>query len=249
MAADVPWLWAERMHNHDTGCSIGVIGAGGGAGASVLAAVLATRAARAGHETVLVDLAPHGGGIDVLLGCEHEPGPRWHDLAGADGRVDAEALLPRLPRSTDGVALLSYGRGWVDVPDRAVRAVCGPLAEAAHVTVHDLGPQPPDWADELDAVLLVTPGRVPALAAAQVLTDRLLRLGARPWLVPRGIDDATLPLVAEALDLPVLEPLPHEPRVADDVDAGVTPGERERSPLAATADRVLRRLLVERDVA
>src|SRR3954468_21312046 len=46
--------------------TIGVIGGRGGAGASVLSAALATRAATRGLHTLLIDGDPLGGGIDLV---------------------------------------------------------------------------------------------------------------------------------------------------------------------------------------
>ncbi|PWD50709.1 hypothetical protein C8046_08650 [Serinibacter arcticus] len=52
--------------------TVGVVGARGGVGASVTAALLARSAVDTGRSAGLVDL---GGGLDVVLGIEDEPGP------------------------------------------------------------------------------------------------------------------------------------------------------------------------------
>jgi secretion/DNA translocation related CpaE-like protein len=72
-----------------------------GAAASTLACALAVTAAREGHRTVLVDVDPLGGRLDVLLGGEEAVGLRWPDLASSRGRgnaVELEQSLPRLHR-------------------------------------------------------------------------------------------------------------------------------------------------------
>ncbi|MFE3189255.1 septum site-determining protein Ssd [Nocardia sp. NPDC059240] len=93
------------------GAVLAVAGAGAGAGASVLAtAVALTAAGRFRDRTLLVDCAPFGGGLDLLLGLENSPGLRWPDLSIEHGRVSAPALHAALP-ATSGLALLSCGRG------------------------------------------------------------------------------------------------------------------------------------------
>ncbi|MFD7843242.1 septum site-determining protein Ssd [Nocardia sp. NPDC059764] len=92
------------------GAVLAVAGAGAGAGASVLAAAVAlTAAGRFRDRTLLVDCAPYGGGLDLLLGLEKHAGLRWPDLTIEHGRVAASALHEALP-VTSGLAVLSCGR-------------------------------------------------------------------------------------------------------------------------------------------
>ncbi|GAA2476533.1 septum site-determining protein Ssd [Nocardia seriolae] len=93
------------------GAVLAVAGAGAGAGASVLAAAVGlTAAGRFRDHTLLVDCAPYGGGLDLLLGLESAPGLRWTDLTIEHGRVSAPALHAALPVAS-GLAVLSCGRG------------------------------------------------------------------------------------------------------------------------------------------
>src|SRR5450759_5675681 len=102
---------------------IGVAGGSGGVGASVLTAAIAVRAALAGLRPVCLDGDRLGGGLDVTLGIEQEPGVRWPDLAGVRGRVDGSELLRRLP-SVDDVSVLSFDRARdVQLEAGAVEAV------------------------------------------------------------------------------------------------------------------------------
>jgi secretion/DNA translocation related CpaE-like protein len=84
------------------GAIIAVIGGRGGAGASVFATALALTA----RDALLVDVDPWGGGIDLVLGSEAEPGLRWPDLTAAGGRLSHAALRDALPVRR-GVGLLS----------------------------------------------------------------------------------------------------------------------------------------------
>ncbi|MFE3320963.1 septum site-determining protein Ssd [Nocardia sp. NPDC059195] len=94
------------------GIVVAVVGTGGGAGASTLAAATALRGAarRVRRDTVLIDGAPLDGGIDLVLGMENVPGLRWPDLIIEDGRVSAAALHNALPAASPGLAVLSCGR-------------------------------------------------------------------------------------------------------------------------------------------
>lgn len=75
---------------------IGVVGARGGAGATVTAAALGAELARRGT-AVLVETGA-GPSVDTALGLEANPGLRWPDLTGAIGAVDAELLAQNLMR-------------------------------------------------------------------------------------------------------------------------------------------------------
>ncbi|PFG35158.1 septum site-determining protein Ssd [Sanguibacter antarcticus] len=117
---------------------VGVIGARGGTGASVLAAAIARVAAAGGAQTALVDADLTGGGLDVLLGIEDEGGLRWPDLHAARGEVGGDELAALLP-AWRGARVLSADRrrpeGLVgDAPADVVRA----LARAHEVVVVDL---------------------------------------------------------------------------------------------------------------
>jgi secretion/DNA translocation related CpaE-like protein len=72
---------------------IAVLGGSGGVGASTFAAVLAAQA----PGSLLVDVDPSAGGIDVLLGLDPLPGARWSGLRVAGGRLGQDDLLAGLP--------------------------------------------------------------------------------------------------------------------------------------------------------
>ena len=72
-------------------------GASGGAGTTTLAAMLTRELAKRENECAIVDadVRAGGGGLDVLLGIEHESGSRWHDIHAPLGELDGEALRRR----------------------------------------------------------------------------------------------------------------------------------------------------------
>ena len=207
------------------------VGARGGAGASVVAASLARAVARRRAPTCLVDLAVVGGGLDVLLGIEQDPGVRWPDLADARGRLDGEDLLARLPRwgtvpvvSTErgggpeaaaladvvaGLAEVTSGRSGALVLD-VDRAAIGPGAVGAGL----LG--------ACDEVLVVTPLDVTGVAGAAAVRDRVDGPAA---LVVRGPAPGRLAggEVADAVGLDVAATVGWDRALASAVERGQGP--------------------------
>ncbi|GAB3693474.1 septum site-determining protein Ssd [Angustibacter aerolatus] len=181
---------------------VGVLGGCGGAGASVLAAALATTAADAGHRVLLADLDPLGGGADVLVGADDLTGLRWGDLARARGRLPAASVPDLLPRLAS-LAVLGYERGApVDLPPAAVEAVLRSASRGHDLVVLDL-PRHDDLATAraralVDDLLVVVPARVRAVVATGQLLTALALTGApgdaaTPRLVARRAPRDPLP--------------------------------------------------------
>ncbi|MEU8678995.1 septum site-determining protein Ssd [Streptomyces sp. NPDC048560] len=218
--------------------TVGVMGGRGGSGASTLACALAVTAAGLGRRTMLIDGDPLGGGIDVLLGGERTEGMRWPDFAHSRGRVGGGALEDALP-ALHGLRVLSWGRDdEVVIPPQAMRAVLAAARRLGGVVVVDLPRRVDEGVAEalaqLDLGLLVVPGELRAVAAAQrvasmagmVLED--LRVVARgPYAA--GLDDRW---VAKALGLPLVGELPWEAGLPAAQDGGAPPGSAARGPLA-----------------
>lgn len=207
---------------------MGVVGGSGGVGSSTFAAVLAAVAG----ESALIDVDVSGGGVDVLLGVELEPGARWSGLRLAGGHLEPATLLAGLPR---------WGRCAVLAADEpalepaAVRQVVGVAAAAVPVVV-DLPRTPcPERAAALagcDLVVVVARADVAGLVAAHAvvrgLPDRPAGVVVRRGPVPAGeaarLVDAPLlgelPPLGEAFELDVAR----LPRAARAVASGVLGG-------------------------
>jgi len=155
-----PSARSPRVGPDDGALVLAVAGAVGGAGASSLAVACAV-AARGG--AALVDLAG-GGGVDVLLGLEGDPGARWPELAAARGDVDPELLASSLLHRR-GVSVLSADRRDPHPPDDAVVAdVLRALAARHRTVIVDAGRTP--LPSTVTHVALVVPLTVPGLAGA-----------------------------------------------------------------------------------
>ncbi|UNX55245.1 hypothetical protein MF406_02900 [Georgenia sp. TF02-10] len=218
--------------------TVGVLGAHGGAGASVLAAGLARAAVAAGAATALVDLDPAGGGLDVLLGLEHDPGQRWGDLQAERGALLPERLALALPTWQLVRVLSGDRRGGVTPTGLVVRSAVRALGQGHDVVVLDLprellagGPAAELWLPWCEHLLLLTTGGVrgwaAAHAAAQALPGQDLRL------VVRGAADADA--LAAAVGLPLAAHLREERSLPGAIEHGLTPGDQRRGPVRTTA--------------
>lgn len=204
---------------------IGVVGARGGAGASVFAAALAAVAAREGARTVLVDGARDGGGLDVLLGIEDEPGLRWPDLHAARGEVVGDQLHALLPRWR-GASVLSADRTRPGtLPDDVPRDVLGALGAACDVVVHDVpAGQVGVWGTDCTAWTVVARCDLTSVAGAIAL-DGLLDRAIAAGLVVRGPAAGRLtgPDVAAATGLALWGELRPVRSMAADLERGDGP--------------------------
>jgi secretion/DNA translocation related CpaE-like protein len=191
----------------DSGPVIGVLSGCGGAGASVLAAVLAAAAERC----ILIDCDHLGGGIDVLLGCERVPGPRWRHVRLRGGELDPSVLLDSLPRWREVSFLAADTAAELDA--RGVSQIIEAAAGAGPVVL-DL----PRWPSAVRAaaiancrlVVLVTVAEVRAVTAAALIAAGLDP--SRTVVAVRGRSRA-LPSsrIGQLLGLPVIGEIGFDP--------------------------------------
>lgn len=229
------------------GAVVCVVGGQGGAGASVLAASLASAAARlGGRAALLVDADPLGGGLDALLGRELRDGARWGDLLAREGRVNPGALRAVLP-SVGDLAVLAFHRGDArPVPAKAMRSVLEAGRRGFDLVVVDL-PRHIDAA-AIEALaraattLLVVPAHVRGvLAAAQVLSVLRPQTGdIRAVLRPGVLDEA---VVTASLNVPSSGILPNHPRLTTAIDNGSPLPVTRRTPLGRFCGTLLPTLL------
>jgi len=221
------------------GAVVAVLGGCGGAGASVFAAALGHGAAQA----FLVDADPWGGGLDLALGIERDTGLRWADLTVAGGRLNYAALCDALPRC-NRMAVLSAGRGGVDIPAGSLAAVVDAGSRAGATVICDLprrASEPAEAAlDGADLVALVVPADVRACAAAAAVGGWASAINPNIGLVVRGPAPGGLRAkeVAAVVGHPLLASMRAEPGLAGALErGGLRPG--RRSPLATAARQVL----------
>jgi secretion/DNA translocation related CpaE-like protein len=229
-----PWLVnaladAAEGPASSTGKVLAVLGARGGAGASVFTVAVGLTALKAGDSTLIVDCDPRGGGLDVVLGAETEEGLRWPDMQLSAGRVAAASLhmaLPTRKRGNARLTLLSGARkGEGPAPD-AVAAVVEAGRRAGDVVVCDI-PRRLDgaaWAaiDRADLTVIVTPAELRACISAKQSADELAQRGASTRLIVRGPSPGGLRLaeIAAAVGVPVLAAMRPEPQLAQSLERG-----------------------------
>ncbi len=238
---------------------VGVVGGRSGAGASVLAAMIAICAGELGKASLLVDADPLGPGADLLVGAEDVEGLAWEDLGAARGRLRPGLLASMLPR-VDDVSLLGWRRDGppgagqsrrADLvpPLAAVEAVVTSAAGDFDVVVVDLPRTLVVVCDDLlpllaacRVVLMVVPAEVRAAAAAARLAGRLRWQIPDLRLVVRGPSPVGLPAaaVSDALDLPLAAELRAEPRLTAMAERGLLPALSARGPLRTFCRRLLR---------
>lgn len=221
---------------------VAVTGGRGGAGASVFAAALALGAAH----SVLIDLDPIGGGIDLLLGAESAPGLRWPDIAVKSGRLNWAEVRQALP-AHGSVAVLSAGRDGAEIDCGAAEAIIESARHGGGFVVCDLPRRLTDAAvaalELADLVTLICPGDVRSCAAAATIAPTLGAVNPNVGLVVRGPAPGGLRAadVAEVVGLPLLAAMRPEPMIGERLERGGL-RLRARSPLAAAATAVLQTL-------
>ncbi len=228
------YRWSGQPAGSLGGTVVGVLGARGGVGATTLAALLAAALARR-TATVLVDLVG-GAGLDVVLGMEGLPGPRWPDLSGA-GDVAGDQLLAALPR---------WGRVAVVSTDRARPGLPPPddvldrLREAAGTVLMDLPPSevvarraPVSRCD----LLVVVAGRdVTSVGGAVALRTALGTAVARTGLMASDARRGTLSLaeLEQSTGLPLLGRVPHDRSLARAAERGILRARRATTRIPTT---------------
>lgn len=210
------------------GALVAVMGCGGGAGASTLAAALCLAGAGQGMQAILVDGDPLGGGLDLLLGIEGANGARWSDLTDSRGRISAVTLKQNLPH-LGTVGVLSWGRaGAPALGTEALAAVLDAAERAADLVVVDL-PRVVDPMTDLvlaraRETILACSAHVRTVAAASrvaaEVASRCVSVRVALRTDRRGLDaDA----VAEALHGLAVHDVPQWDVLARRADAGEPP--------------------------
>lgn len=245
----------------EPGRVIGVVGACGGAGASVVAACVANGLRRSGERATLLDLDPQAPGIDLLLGADGGRGARWPDLVEARGDVEGAGVVAALPR-WGMVPVLSGTATGAPPDDDVVLDVCRGLVRAGETLVLDL-PRPGAWCSatrpgpgrgtdapdgqglavrsllaRCETALLVVPLTLPATVGAQRARDALRGAGVSDVRVvvrgpaPGAVDEDD---VAAGLGLPAVASLGRDAGLACAIERGEGPAMSHRGTLGRFA--------------
>lgn len=249
--ADLPrsegWLVEVLSESADPdpsgGCTIGVIGGSGGAGATTLACALAQVAARSGP-AVVIDTDTLGPGVDRVLGVDTIEGIRWEALWQTTGRFSGRALRESLPTRSH-VSALTWGTGSQrQLQPFAVRDSLAAARRGFDTVVVDLprsvDPLINEVVSRCDRVFVVAVPTVPGVAAAVRICARLgdpqrLRLVVRgSGISPEGI--------AQVAQVPLAAVMSDQRGLDESVDLGLGPVRSLRGPLGRTARLLLHEL-------
>lgn len=165
---------------------VAVVSGRGGAGASTYSMLLAR--AHPG-ESLVVDLDPLSGGIDLRSELEGAAGLRWPDLCAVSGRLSSTALRHALPREGRVAVVSAVPHDPCPVPVEAFAAVLDAAIRGGGLTVLDA---PRDlsavarlaWARS-DLVVVIAPDDQGALPATRALVDAVTAAGTRVVAVLR----------------------------------------------------------------
>jgi secretion/DNA translocation related CpaE-like protein len=227
----------------DLGRSVAVVGASGGAGASVFAAALAT-VASATSDVLLLDLDPAGPGQQLLVGDDDLAGVTWHDLAVSAGRLGARALRDAVPRR-HRLGVLGWAADRSDpVPPELVRRAVAAATRGHGWVVLDV---PRRWHEDVrsllascDHTVVVARAGIGSLAAAARFVGPLApQLPAAGLVLRTQRDGAPGSEVARALGLDLWGEMRDERRLEEHLALGLGPAHASRGPLARTAAVVL----------
>ncbi|MEV7398355.1 septum site-determining protein Ssd [Aeromicrobium sp. NPDC092404] len=232
---------AGALDGQGEACVVSMVGGSGGVGASTLTAALGLAAQRRGLRSLLFDVDPLGGGLELLIGAEQAQGLRWHDFDATQGRLSAGSLADVLPVH-HGVSTLSWDRSGPTALPSAVSSVLTAAVRGFDLVVADV----PRHLDEfgIDVVgrsvlsVLLVAEDICGVAAARHVLGNLQRVASAVAVVsvsrPGGIGPAA---VSDALGLPVLARHRVDRRLRGSVDRGHGP--RRSRPARRTATTLL----------
>lgn len=232
---------------------VAIVGARGGAGASVLTAALARTAAWEDLHCYALDLDPGGCGLHTTMGADRLQGVGWHDLGSAIGRIPADVLRRELP-VLDGVRLLTWTQPGTPLPlpgvtasllDAASRDADIVLVDLARWLLLNAMPAATLAGEVLaraDVVLVVCPADVRSATAAQRLLSSPVLAGVpQVGVVVRGPAPGALTGedVADALGLRLVTSMSAEPGLDRVMEDGLPPGRARHGPLLRGCLRIL----------
>lgn len=236
---------AELTDDRELGGRVwGFLGGSGGVGATTLATAVASIASR-DRAAAILDFDPWGPGLDRVLGAERDAGVRWSDLQAAPGRLSARSLRDALPRNGE-LGVLTFGTSRARLDPLVGHETLSAARRGHDVVIVDL-PRCPDDASEgaligCDRIVLVAHASVSGVAAARRVLDRCDRLD-RVQLVVRATDRGSdTEDVAAALGLAAPILLGHDRGLGEQLDLGLGPVYRRRSPITRAARELVGRL-------
>jgi len=197
--------------------SIAVISGSGGAGASTVVAMAAWGLKRK-FQTVLVDLTPQAGGIDVLFGQERNSASRWKDFENSQGEIPVRTFQNELI-SVEGLSLISHSREFSLENSKINKKVFSSLLQSFDLAIVDTVIENISETNFQDVVIVCT-NTVRSVAASLWRIAEIKNNGYTPKLIVREIPggDVSPERISQNLKIDLLAQIQTEVQLQKDID-------------------------------
>lgn len=199
--------------------TIGIISGSGGAGASTIAS-LAAWGLRRKFQTVLVDLIPDGGGLDVIFAQESNPASRWGEFENSQGEIPVKTFQSELI-NIESLSLMSYGRDNLANNPQVNRKVLNSLLQAFELAIVDVNLSNLNKINFHEVILICT-NTVRSVAASMGRLEEIIKRGFNPKLIVRELPggDVAAEKISQSLNIALAGEFPHDPQLQKDLDRG-----------------------------
>lgn len=219
-----PWLLENLIPKpKSAGYVMGLIGASGGLGTSLLSSLIAANFAAKNKKVLLAEFSNFTGGLDVLCGIEEVKGTRWSHISN---QVLPQDLLRSLP-TVDEVHLLSNDPNHLP-PKELVIQIAKNLKSVTELAIFDLPKvEQPNFSELVnicDELILVVGSTIRSINAANQILKNISGL-TESKLVIRQLAGTNLAglNIARTLGLPLLGEIPSDVKVVEHIEQGVSP--------------------------
>lgn len=226
------------------GAITGVVGAHGGAGASLLASWLA-RILSDDDGTGLIDLDPLSLGLADGLGLQSSPGLRWADLNEDAGALVPGRLSAALPHLGDLRVLSADDRGAVPSSGESGARAISALSQVHAHTVLDLprdagaaDSHSREWLEWCDTVVVITHPTTHGLKHTQQILSNLPSHGRGIVAVNRAGSAGEVAALALELGDQTVLPVHRLRNLEQDLAHGIRLGDRSRSVTARDISKI-----------
>lgn len=202
---------------HTKAKSIAIISGSGGAGATTIAAMAAWGLKRK-FQTVLVDLNPQAGGIDVLFGQERNSASRWKDFENSQGEIPVKTFQNELI-SLEGLSLISHSREFSSTNSILNKKVLSSLLQAFDIAIIDTGIENIGETN-FQEVIVVCTNTVRSVAACLWRIAEIKNHGYSPKLIVREVPggDVSCEKISHNLNIELLAVVQTEIQLQKDID-------------------------------
>lgn len=219
-----PWLLENLIPKpKSSGYAVGIIGATGGLGASLLASLIAANFATNNKNVLLAEFSNFTGGLDVLWGIEEVKGTRWSHISN---QVLPQDLLRSLPK-VDQVQVLSNDLNLLPTKELIIQTAQN-LKSVFDFAIFDLPKVEQLEFDRVlnlcDELILVVGSTIRSINAANQILRNNPELN-RSKIVVRQITGTNLAgfSIARTLELPLLGEIPSDTKIVEHLEQGLSP--------------------------